>query len=89
MRKPYATKDGYLVVLPYTDNNWQKLFEIADRQYLIDDPRFADLATRNLHSGEIYQILNDIIATHTTANGNMIWDSPMSRCKKSIAKKIF
>jgi crotonobetainyl-CoA:carnitine CoA-transferase CaiB-like acyl-CoA transferase len=67
MRKPYATKDGHLAVLPYTDDNWRKLFEISGRQDLNNDPRFADLATRMKHSEEIYQILNDIIATRTTA----------------------
>ena len=28
-RKPYVTKDGYLSVLPYTDDNWRDLLEIA------------------------------------------------------------
>jgi crotonobetainyl-CoA:carnitine CoA-transferase CaiB-like acyl-CoA transferase len=82
MRKPYATKDGHLAVLPYTDNNWQKLFEIANRQDLIDDPRFADLATRNQHSEEIYQILNDIIATRTTAE----WQHDLARANIPVQK---
>jgi crotonobetainyl-CoA:carnitine CoA-transferase CaiB-like acyl-CoA transferase len=66
-RKPYATKDGYLSILPYTDDNWQRLFEIADRPDLVGDPRFVDLATRTKHSQEVYGLLAEIVATRTSA----------------------
>lgn len=67
MRKPYATTDGYLAVLPYTDANWRDFFRIADRGDLAADPRFKDHATRIAHSEEVYGILADIVATRTTA----------------------
>ena len=67
MRKPYETKDGYLSVLPYTDANWQDLFELAGREDLKDDPRFVDLSTRMRNSQEIYEILADIISKRTCA----------------------
>jgi crotonobetainyl-CoA:carnitine CoA-transferase CaiB-like acyl-CoA transferase len=41
-RRPYKTLDGYLAVLPYSNENWQRLFDIAGRDDLKDDPRFAD-----------------------------------------------
>lgn len=66
MRKPYRTKDGYLCVLPYTDQNWQDMFRIAGREDLSDDPRFVDLATRTRHSGEIYGLLEDMVSNMTT-----------------------
>ncbi|WP_340151354.1 CoA transferase [uncultured Sneathiella sp.] len=68
MRKPYATTDGYLAVLPYTDRNWQDLFDIAGRDDLKNDPRFESLATRVAHSEEIYGLLADIIATRSSAD---------------------
>jgi crotonobetainyl-CoA:carnitine CoA-transferase CaiB-like acyl-CoA transferase len=55
-RRPYASKDGYLCVLPYTDANWQTLFKVSGRDDLVDDPRFADLATRVKFSQEIYDL---------------------------------
>ena len=67
MRKPYKTLDGYLCVLPYTDQNWQDMFKIAGREDLKDDPRFVDLATRTRHSGEIYGLLEDMVSTRTTS----------------------
>ena len=82
MRKPYATLDGHLAVLPYTDDNWKKLIEISGRQDLNDDPRFADLATRMKHSEEIYQILNDIIATRTTAE----WQRDLAAANVPVQK---
>ncbi|MGO1121085.1 CaiB/BaiF CoA transferase family protein [Rhodovibrionaceae bacterium A322] len=67
MRKPYATKDGYLAVLPYTDDNWQQFLKLAGREELCSDPRFESLATRVANSQEIYGLLADIVATRTTA----------------------
>jgi len=75
MRKPYATKDGYLAVLPYTDRNWQDLFEIAGRDDLKEDPRFESLATRVAHSEEVYGLLADIVATRTSAEWQTALDA--------------
>lgn len=66
MRKPYATQDGYLAVLPYTDQNWNDLFRVAGREDMIGHPHFVDHATRIKHSQENYGLLADIIATKTT-----------------------
>ena len=66
-RRPYATKDGYLAVLPYTDDNWRRLFEIAGRDDLIGDPRFADISARVKNSQEVYDLLGEIVATRTSA----------------------
>jgi crotonobetainyl-CoA:carnitine CoA-transferase CaiB-like acyl-CoA transferase len=74
-RRPYATKDGYLAVLPYTDQNWQDLFDIAERQDLKTDPRFVDMETRVKHSQEIYAILGEIVATKTSAEWQTALDA--------------
>jgi len=66
-RRPYATKDKYLAVLPYTDKNWQDFFDIADREDLKSDPRFKDMTSRTTHSEEIYRLLGEIIATRTSS----------------------
>ncbi|MBL4740652.1 MAG: CoA transferase [Sneathiella sp.] len=68
MRKPYATTDGYLAVLPYTTANWQALFDLVGREDLKSDPRFVDLATRTKFSEEVYGLLAEIIATRSTAD---------------------
>ena len=66
-RKPYATLDGYLTVLPYTNENWRAFFRIAGREDLADDPSFASFESRVRDAAKVYAILADIVATRTTA----------------------
>ncbi|MFN0160968.1 MAG: CaiB/BaiF CoA transferase family protein [Burkholderiales bacterium] len=66
-RRPYATRDGYLTVLPYSDDNWQSLFRLAGRDDLLADPDYATIATRTVNSEKAYGELASIIATRTTA----------------------
>ena len=66
-RRPYKTKDGYLAILPYTDDNWRVFFELADRDDLLADERFKTLSSRLAHIEELYGHLADIVATRTSA----------------------
>jgi crotonobetainyl-CoA:carnitine CoA-transferase CaiB-like acyl-CoA transferase len=66
-RRPFKTKDGYLAILPYSDQNWRDFFTLADRQDLLDDPRFKTFATRLRHIEVLYGELNDIAPTRTNA----------------------
>lgn len=45
-RRPFKTKDGYLVVLPYTDQHWSRFCQVVDDPELTADPRFATHAAR-------------------------------------------
>ncbi len=67
-RKPYATLDGYLAVLPYTNENWRAFFRIAGREELADDPSFATFESRVREAPKVYAILAEIVATRTTAD---------------------
>jgi crotonobetainyl-CoA:carnitine CoA-transferase CaiB-like acyl-CoA transferase len=66
-RRPFKTKDGYLAILPYTDQNWRDFFTIAGRQDLLDDPRFKTLGTRLRHIEILYEELGKIATTRTNA----------------------
>ena len=66
-RKPYATLDGYLAVLPYTNENWRAFFRIAGREELADDLSFASFESRVREAPKVYAILAEIVATRTTA----------------------
>ena len=67
-RKPYATLDGFLSVLPYTDENWRALFQISGRNELFNDPRFINLSERVKYSESIYATLAEIISTRSSAD---------------------
>ena len=46
-RKPFPTKDGYIGLLPYTDQQWDQFFELAGwGETFGKDPRFSDYRTR-------------------------------------------
>jgi len=67
-RRPYATRDGHLCVLPYNDKQWRAFFRAADRLELLEsDPRFGSLEERTRHIHELYRLLADIMRTRTTA----------------------
>jgi len=66
-RRPFKTRDGYLAILPYTDQNWRDFFTIAGRQDLLDDPRFKTLGTRLRHIEVLYEELGKIATTRTNA----------------------
>jgi crotonobetainyl-CoA:carnitine CoA-transferase CaiB-like acyl-CoA transferase len=65
-RRPFATRDGYLAVMPYSDTDWKRFYEISGRADLLADERFATLAGRQQNVGLVWDGLKDEIATRTS-----------------------
>jgi crotonobetainyl-CoA:carnitine CoA-transferase CaiB-like acyl-CoA transferase len=66
-RRPYRTKDGYLALLPYSDANWRRFFELAGEPQIMDDPRFATFAARQKHFREVWDEIERQVARKTNA----------------------
>jgi len=66
-RRPYQTKDGWIGCLPYSDHQWKALFEVAGRQDLVADPRFASMADRLANIDEVYAELAGLLKEKTSA----------------------
>jgi crotonobetainyl-CoA:carnitine CoA-transferase CaiB-like acyl-CoA transferase len=66
-RRPYATADGYLCVLPYNNRHWQRFFGLIGRPELAADPRFAQQAARSKHIDALYAIVAESMREHSTA----------------------
>lgn len=67
-RKPYATKDGYLAVLPYNDGQWRRFFEAVGKGHILrEDPRFADIGARTANIDALYDMIGEEVKTRTTA----------------------
>ena len=67
-RRPYATKDGHVCALIYTDGHWARFFAATGLTDLPQrDPRFRDFASRNAHIDDVYEELNRIFAERTSA----------------------
>ncbi len=66
-RKPFPTKDGFIGLLPYTDQQWDQFFEIAGwTETIAKDPRFSDYRTRAQHVRELYGMVDQVTMTKTT-----------------------
>ncbi|MEM8924487.1 MAG: CoA transferase [Actinomycetota bacterium] len=66
-RKPRRTTDGWVVVLPYSNDNWRRFFQFVGRPELFDDPRFQTGASRVEHADAIYGMVDELVADQTTA----------------------
>jgi crotonobetainyl-CoA:carnitine CoA-transferase CaiB-like acyl-CoA transferase len=66
-RRPYATKDGFIGVLPYTDRQWQAFFELAERPDLAADPRYRSLDQRLANIDALYADLSRLLPMRTSA----------------------
>jgi crotonobetainyl-CoA:carnitine CoA-transferase CaiB-like acyl-CoA transferase len=76
-RRPYATSDGYVCALIYTDKHWRNFFEAIGRadEYFAN-PRLSDYIARSRHYNEIYGMVADMLRTRTTAE----WLALLERC---------
>ncbi len=67
-RRPQETADGWINVLPYTDDHYQVLFTVGGRPDLLDDPRIATRESRIANSDTLYREVAAILAQRTTAD---------------------
>ena len=66
-RRPRQTTDGWIVVLPYSRDNWDRFFDFGNRPELKDDPRFASATDRVRNADALYGLLDGIVSTKTTS----------------------
>ena len=67
-RKPYKTKDGYLCILPYTDKQWFKFFEIINKKNLKYDKRFSNIKARANDINSLYKLVEESVKEKNTMN---------------------
>ncbi len=66
-RRPFATLNGYLAVLPYSDQQWRRFLAAAGQPDRYNrDPRLHGMTARTEHIDALYAMLAEIIATNTT-----------------------
>ena len=66
MRRPFATADGHLCVLPYTTPQWQRFFRLIGREDLAVDPELADPVKRLARTPELYGMIAAAMPARTT-----------------------
>jgi crotonobetainyl-CoA:carnitine CoA-transferase CaiB-like acyl-CoA transferase len=68
-RQPYPTKDGYISIVPYTDESLQMTFAVLGASDFLERPGFATLLERHANMTLLYAE----IARHTPARPTMEW----------------
>ena len=67
-RRPYATADGYICMLAYTDKQWRAFWALTDTPETADDPRFTNLAERTKHIDTLYALAGAALKAKSSAS---------------------
>ncbi len=65
-RRPYATRDGYVCILPYNVKQWRAFFTLMERPDMLEDARVVDGKTRSEKIGELYEMVAAAVADWPT-----------------------
>ncbi len=65
-RRPYATRDGHVCVLIYTDAQWLRFWTEVGHPEHAEDPRFDTLASRAENIDEVYRLAASYVAGRST-----------------------
>jgi crotonobetainyl-CoA:carnitine CoA-transferase CaiB-like acyl-CoA transferase len=74
-RHPYATSDGFLAIVVYTDQHWKRFFELIGRPAdYYANPLFHDHATRTRNYDDVHTFLAGEMKNKTTAEWQFALD---------------
>ena len=65
-RRPFQTTDGLIGVVPYTDGQWRRFFEIIGAPELARDERYRTQEARSRHFGQLYEIIDVALKQKST-----------------------
>lgn len=66
-RRPFATADGWIAVMPYTTEQWRRFLALVGRDALCAEPWFCDPQARQARIDELYALLAESLPARTTA----------------------
>ena len=66
-RRPQQTTDGWVNVLPYSQEHYEHLFRAGGREDLLSDERIKTGRARIANADALYQAIAAVLATDTTA----------------------
>jgi crotonobetainyl-CoA:carnitine CoA-transferase CaiB-like acyl-CoA transferase len=64
----FETNDGYIVIAIASNNLWPKFCKAIERESLVDDDRFATNADRVANKDGLYDVLQPLFKTKSTAD---------------------
>ncbi len=66
-RRPYLTTDGYVCIVPYSDQHWHRFFTEAGQPEFMQDDRFRTMAARTRNIDTLYAELARCVALQSTS----------------------
>jgi len=66
-RQPFPTKDGFVCIVPYAADSWDKVFDVLGDSEFLDDDRFRQAKNRFRNVAEIYRRAFELTPLQTTA----------------------
>lgn len=66
-RRPYRTTDGYVCIVPYSDQHWHRFFTEAGQPEFMQDERFRTMSARTRHIDTLYAELARCVALQPTS----------------------
>ena len=90
-RGPYATQDGYLSVVVYTDIHWRKFSQMIGRPDLMqEDERFGSMQSRTSHAEVAGDLLAGELAKKTSAEWlALLGDADIPACRVNSVDELF
>ncbi|MCF8534480.1 MAG: CoA transferase [Reyranella sp.] len=67
-RQPFPTADGYISIVPYTDESIVRVFDILGCPDLVAEERFASPRARLKNMAQVYQAIAALTPARTTAD---------------------
>src|SRR3546814_21132942 len=66
-RQPFPTSDGYISIVPYTDEAWPRVFDLLGNPEFLADARFATRKGRTVNLPLLYQEVTRLTPAFSTA----------------------
>ena len=65
-RRPFKTLNGYISIVPYAPDHWQRIMDFGGIDNILDDPRFSTFEIRTKNIGILYGMVEEITKTKTS-----------------------
>ena len=65
--KAFSTKDGFIMVMVVSDDEWQGFVRACGRPQLLEDDRFQSVSNRMEHFKEMFDVIRASVSEGTTA----------------------
>lgn len=65
-RRPVETANGFITILPYTNQQWARFFKVVGRDDMVHHPWVTDMDERSRNIGAVYDLVAQIALTRST-----------------------